>query len=125
MEFVLGLIVGAAVAYYWLNSAHKEEMERLRSSTKQLGEELAGWVQKYYTHQQQLAESQRQLDVLAGDYEARQQRLLGSIGRAASSIDQILALLPQVEDVRSYLSRLDARDVGKLDLPFAKELQIH
>jgi hypothetical protein len=125
MEFILGLILGAVVAYYWLNSAHKDEMERLRSSAKELGEELAGWRQKYYTLQQQLAETKQQIDVMAGDYAARQQRLLGSIGTAASNIDQILALLPQVEDVRSYLNRLDAKDVGKLDLPFAHEFQKH
>src|SRR5690606_18944253 len=110
MEFVIGLVIGAALGYYWINSAYKEELEGLRSSARALGEELAGWRQKYYTLQQQLAESQRQLVVMTGDYELRQQKLLGTIGKAASSIDHILALLPQVEDVRSYLGRLDAKD---------------
>jgi hypothetical protein len=125
MEFILGLLVGGVIAYYWVNGSHKAELAQLRHSAKQLGEELAGWRQKYYTLQQQLSETKRQLEVMSGDFEARQQRLLGSIGTAASNIDQILSLLPQVEDVRSYLNRLDPADVGKLDLPFAHEFQRH
>lgn len=117
--FILGVIVGVVAALYFGNgSQHSEELENLK-------QEIAGWRQKYYNLEHRLAEKERELTVLSGDYRARQQRLLGSIGTAASQIDQVLALFPQVEDVRSYLNRLDPADVGKLDLPFAHELQTH
>ncbi len=74
-------------------------------------------------YQSQLAQTENQLHLTTGEYEARQKEIFGQLGDTVMELDRALNMFPHIEDINTLLSRMSPEDIANLDLPFGHEYQ--